>query len=112
MPYSSIGFDLGEAAEPRDPDAPVAQRRGDHLVEHAGLAQRIDVRVLELLAAKVRTAGVERIDQRDVAAGAAEHRRGERACQPRAHDGDLGFPHLWPRIVRRTTLKADAYAWV
>jgi hypothetical protein len=85
---------LGEAAEPRHPDVLVAHRRRQHFVEHPGLAQRADMRLFELLAAKIRTARVERIDQCDVTAGTAEHRRGERARKPRAHNGDLGVAHL------------------
>ena len=70
------------------------KRARKNLTEHARAPQRIDMGLLELLAAEVRPAGFERIDQRDRITGAAEHDGGKRAREAAARDGDVGFLHL------------------
>ena len=93
-------LDFGEAAAARDPDVLVVQGGGQYLVEHAGPAQRVAMRLFQFLAAEIRPAGIKGIDQRHRMPGAAQHDGCERARQSAAHDRDVGFVHDAPRNVR------------
>src|SRR3954471_16324444 len=44
MPYSTMGLISARLPEPCHPYVVVAQRRRQHLVEHGGAAQRVDMR--------------------------------------------------------------------